>query len=276
VLCLRAAEAVGLEPTTAKPRPVFKTGSSSGRMTSVHSIKLRGLESNQRPPGSEPGVTTSSNYPELLLGHRWCGKARGEGIEPPSPGSKPGSVPLAHPRSYRVPCGNRTRLSSLEGWCLSRSAKGTLSSRRKERESNPQGRFEKARPDSSGVPSPIGLPFPCIKAAAAGIEPASGRLTVAFPYQHRTHRIVSFSQDGRIRTGDLVRPRHAEYQAFPRPEHERPAGVEPALPPWQGSRLPLHHGRLVGSRIVKDQNTIRAPGGTRTLVAALRVRCPRR
>ena len=26
-------------------------------------IKFRGLESNQRPPGSEPGVTTSSNYP---------------------------------------------------------------------------------------------------------------------------------------------------------------------------------------------------------------------
>jgi hypothetical protein len=25
--------------------------------------KLRGLESNQRPPGSEPGVTTSSNCP---------------------------------------------------------------------------------------------------------------------------------------------------------------------------------------------------------------------
>jgi hypothetical protein len=28
---------------------------------------------------------------------------------------------------------------------------------------------------------------PC-PAAVAGIEPASGRLTVAFPYQHRTHR----------------------------------------------------------------------------------------
>ena len=25
---------------------------------------------------------------------------------------------------------------------------------------------------------------------------------------------------------------------------ERPAGVEPARPPWQGDRLPLHHGRL--------------------------------
>ena len=24
---------------------------------------------------------------------------------------------------------------------------------------------------------------------------------------------------------------------------KRPAGVEPALPPWQGGRLPLHHGR---------------------------------
>src|SRR5207244_11655396 len=32
---------------------------------------------------------------------------------------------------------------------------------------------------------------------------------------------------------------------------ERPAGVEPALPPWQGSRLPLHHGRVEHNRIVK-------------------------
>jgi hypothetical protein len=26
-------------------------------------------------------------------------------------------------------------------------------------------------------------------------------------------------------------------------QSERPAGVEPAHPPWQGDRLPLHHGR---------------------------------
>ena len=26
---------------------------------------------------------------------------------------------------------------------------------------------------------------------------------------------------------------------------ERPAGVEPTHPPWQGDRLPLHHGRFV-------------------------------
>ena len=33
---------------------------------------------------------------------------------------------------------------------------------------------------------------------------------------------------------------------------KRPAGVEPALPPWQGSRLPLHHGRVCGYSIVKE------------------------
>src|SRR5262249_46032547 len=32
----------------------------------ITSIKLRGLESNQRPPGSEPGVATSSNHPAIF------------------------------------------------------------------------------------------------------------------------------------------------------------------------------------------------------------------
>ena len=80
------AEAVGLEPTSGyHPPPVFKTGSSSGRMTS---IELRGLESNQRPPGSEPGVTTSSNCPGsfMCLRHarnrRVRSKVPGAGIEP--------------------------------------------------------------------------------------------------------------------------------------------------------------------------------------------------
>ncbi len=38
---------------------------------------------------------------------------------------------------------------------------------------------------------------------------------------------------------------------------ERPAGVEPALPPWQGSRLPLHHGRLWQNQIVKELQSTR-------------------
>ena len=56
---------MGLEPTSGpRPPPVFKTGPSSGRMASVWAFnRFRGLESNQRPPRSERGVTTSSNCP---------------------------------------------------------------------------------------------------------------------------------------------------------------------------------------------------------------------
>jgi hypothetical protein len=58
----------GLELTSgSSPPPVFKTGSSSGRITSVRVAqkKLRELESNQRPPGSEPGATTGSSCPGI-------------------------------------------------------------------------------------------------------------------------------------------------------------------------------------------------------------------
>src|SRR6476659_6102882 len=34
---------------------------------SCRSKKFRGLESNQRPPGSEPGATTSSSYPGMCF-----------------------------------------------------------------------------------------------------------------------------------------------------------------------------------------------------------------
>ena len=32
---------------------------------------------------------------------------------------------------------------------------------------------------------------------------------------------------------------------------ERPAGVEPAPPPWEGGTLPLHHGRIATARVAK-------------------------
>ena len=121
------------ETRTHKSRsrpPVFKTGSSSGRMTSV--CKLRGLESNQRPPGSEPGVTTNSNYPASFVNPRHSVdqgsqlEDSGGGIEPaPAELQSQASLPADYPASERVPCGNRTRLASLEGWSLCRSAKGT-------------------------------------------------------------------------------------------------------------------------------------------------------
>ena len=114
------------------------------------------------------------------------------------------------------------------------------------------------------------------KAAVAGIEPASKRLTAACPYQHEHHRTkrnvwidrrVSSTCDRnpirlersfqffsvelkRGRSTDPARKTHSEQSRLSdatrckRPVcQERPAGVEPALPPWQGSRLPLHHGR---------------------------------
>ncbi len=217
-----SAEVVGLEPTTAAPRPVFKTGSSSGRMTS--DCKLRELESNQRllvqSQASLPTATTpqcSANQRESRFAIRSTpsgNRTRSASFK----GSRHDYVP------ERVPGGNRTRLSSLGSWCLSRSATGTR--RRKVRESNPQGC--EARPGSSGVPSPVGLPFH--KAAAAGIEPASARLTAARPYQHGDHRINS------VRT----------------------AGVEPAFSCSQGTRdTRLPH-------VLK----LRAPSGSRTHASA--------
>ena len=39
-------------------------------------------------------------------------------------------------------------------------------------------------------------------------------------------------------------------------KNERPAGIEPTLPPWQGSRLPLHHGRLcVTTKLSNSEST---------------------
>ena len=57
------------------------------------------------------------------------------------------------------------------------------------------------------APLPLGQGH---KAAAAGIEPASGRLTAAFPYQHGNHRI---NKSGRL---DLnQRSRAPEARGFP-------------------------------------------------------------
>src|SRR5262249_23666253 len=41
----------------------------------------------------------------------------------------------------------------------------------------------------------------------------------------------------------------------PRPleSNQRSVGVEPTHPPWQGSRLPLHHERRASGRIVKEK-----------------------
>ena len=104
--------------------------------------KFRGLESNQRPPGSEPGVTTSSNYPGsfILADTAMAPEVRGEGVEPPSPGSKPGSLPLADPRSrHQQECPAGVEPASPAWKAGTFAARPWAHARRKERELNPQG-----------------------------------------------------------------------------------------------------------------------------------------
>ena len=117
------------------------------RPDDFHNLQVAGVGIESTPPGSEPSIATSSDYPAMSV----CQVTRprlissriaGAGIEPAPPGSKPsiaansdypamkeGRVGLEPtrgcltntcsaaelPTQSRVPCGNRTRLSSLEG-----------------------------------------------------------------------------------------------------------------------------------------------------------------
>ena len=111
------------------------------------------------------------------------------------------------------------------------------------------------------APLPLGQGHDYRSAAAAGIEPASGRLTAAYPYQHGFHRKRRVKCEERRMKGSRFHSSPFTLQT----SSERPAGVEPARPPWQGGRQPLHHGRVLRS---PNCQRARAPGGTRTHVAA--------
>ena len=170
------AEAVGLEPTSGHdPPPVFKTGSSSGRMTSVffttpdagrdktgcgqldcgEILPVAKVLSLSRPScggwnrtndllGQSQALLPAATTPqscqpsETHIGQ----KVRGEGFEPPSPGSKAGSLPLADPRSSRTqecPAGIEPACPAWKAGASADRPRAHVASRRKERESNPQG-----------------------------------------------------------------------------------------------------------------------------------------
>ena len=131
-------------------------------------------------PLDDPAVDAMSDHPSIA-------QVRGAGFEPASPGSRPGSLPLADPRG----CGGRNRT------CV-----GAVNSR---------------------LPVPARVP-PHQQVRTAGFEPA-----------------ISCARGTR-------NPRLSHVL-----KQERPAGIEPTLPPWQGSRLPLHHGRLCHNQIVKQR-----------------------
>jgi hypothetical protein len=115
--------------------PVFETGPSSGRMTSVRVLSCGGWNRTSglliQSQASLPAATAPQCFINEVCSWR---KVRGEGFEPSLPASKADGLPLADPRMLcvqhqsdrRVPCGSWTRLSGLEDRCLCRSAKGTL------------------------------------------------------------------------------------------------------------------------------------------------------
>ena len=157
-------------------------------------------------------------------------EARGEGIEPSSPGSKPGSLPLTDPR-------------------ISKSAL---------RESNPP------RQVGSLEPLPLGqghvLHQSCGGRNRTCVRAVNSRLPV--PTRVPPHHV---SQDDWIRTSDLVLPKHAEYQAFLRPEFNKAESGKPKadvllgfpLSPfrfWKSAQRELNphfrHGRAVGCRYI--------------------------
>jgi hypothetical protein len=136
------AEAVGLEPTIRHRRtPVFGTGPSSGRMTSVQlridlncggwnrtsGLQVQSLASLPAATAPHQGNSYRLRPSSSLIARRplllyqqqlprifWAQveelspatKVRGEGFEPSLPASKAGSLPLADPRARlaQVPC----------------------------------------------------------------------------------------------------------------------------------------------------------------------------
>jgi hypothetical protein len=84
-----------------------------------------------------------------------------------------------------------------------------------------------------------------IRAPAGGVEPpivalTGRRLTVwATPVLVREVGMAGFEPALSCSQGRRIEP------GFPTSRTKCPAGVEPALPPWQGDRLPLHHGHIL-------------------------------
>jgi hypothetical protein len=116
-------------------------------------FQFRGLESNQhqrvQSPMSyrldDPGISKLFDTAAPL-------KVRGEGFEPSSPGSKPGSLPLADPRECPV---------GIEPTCLVWKTSAFAArprAQKAEREGVEPSRLS-ARPFSRRLPSPVGLPF---------------------------------------------------------------------------------------------------------------------
>jgi hypothetical protein len=136
--------------------------------------------------------------------------------------------------------------------------------------------LEPASPGSKPGSLPLADPREC----PAGIEPASpawkagtfaarpraqscggrNRTCVGVINSHLPvpARVPPQNQSARLESNQHLRAPEARGLSISptRRINERPAGIEPALPPWQGSRLPLHHGRLsITTKLSNSEST---------------------
>jgi hypothetical protein len=105
---------VGIEPTPPGSEPSIATSSdypatSVCRMTrcSTNSSRNAGAGIEPAPPGSKPSIAANSDYPAIKEGR--------VGLEPTHRCLTNTCSAAELPTQSKVPCGNRTRLSSLEG-----------------------------------------------------------------------------------------------------------------------------------------------------------------
>jgi hypothetical protein len=144
-----------------------------------------------------------------------------------------------------------------EAWHLCRAAKGTLSSGgRRGSRTLKASRKSSSRFERGAITNWLALPYDrksCGGRNRTCVWAVNSRLPVParVPPQLRTrsgrldlnhgHR-PAWMRVGRscTRSTRITRLSHV----LRLQTKKRPAGVEPALPPWQDGRLPLHHGRV--------------------------------
>lgn len=269
----------------------FRRVKSSGGWNRTNGLLVQSQAS--LPTATTPDRVSSR---DMVFYHR----VRGEGIEPSFPGSKPGGLPLTDPRVNQsalrelnppgqlgrlVPSADRPRTrrsrelrvkssepekTDVSRLCLALDSglSALDSSRRKERESNPQGsslgRFRSGCRRQSACPSVIRssgrrnrTSIPCL----------TGRSITVIGHRIRSVRTVGFeptiscarsTRDTRLPHALLVES--AQRESNPHFCHGKAAGYRYIM-----------GARKNGCRVVKELP--RAPGGSRTHVSALRVRC---
>lgn len=200
--------------------PAFQTGSSTIRMTSVRQVAGAGIEP------ADSWFKATNFYQQKLprtVTKKWSSIRRGRG-------SRRAASSMRVPTSLfpyfcfarispttKCSAGVEPACSAWKADTFAARPRAQNSPRRKPRDSNPQSRFLETPAFETGSSS--GRMTSVRQAAVAGLEPALDSLTVSCLaiWPHRTNDPIT-------RT-----PKH-------------PAGVEPAPPPWQDGRLPLHHG----------------------------------